>query len=100
MKTKCNIYRQKLVKAEKDNRQLIGLLMVYHSFNDEIEVPVNIRLEDMFVFEHPDLDFYANLRSIRAYWGDLEEHSLARPKLPLPRKVSRYKIGIKNIIIN
>lgn len=36
--------------SEKDTASLIGLLLVYRSFNPEVKVPVNVRLGEMFVF--------------------------------------------------
>lgn len=46
-----NMYRNELIQQEKDNYSLIGLLMVYRTFDSSIHIPVNVRLKDMFAFE-------------------------------------------------
>ncbi|KAI8059756.1 Mis6-domain-containing protein [Thamnidium elegans] len=78
-----------LVDQEKENRSLIGLLMVYNSFDKSVEVPVNVRLRDMFVFEHPDPAMKAELKQIKEYWGEKEQvRGMTKPRLRLPQKQS------------
>jgi hypothetical protein len=45
------ILRNELIESEQDNKELIGLLMVYQTYNLDISVPVNVRLKNAFVFE-------------------------------------------------
>jgi hypothetical protein len=45
------LYRNELIESEKDNKELIGLLMVYQTYNLDIAVSVNVRLVNAFVFE-------------------------------------------------
>lgn len=50
----CNslsIYRNELIENERDNKELIGLLMVYQTYKLDIAIPVNARLVNAFVFQ-------------------------------------------------
>lgn len=42
---------KELIESERDNAELIGLLLVYQTYDFTIIVPHNVRLVNAFVFE-------------------------------------------------
>lgn len=85
-----------LVDSEKDTASLIGLLLVYRSFNPEVKVPVNVRLGEMFVFRHPNPQLKTDLTHIRLQKENHEAFPNSRkPYLVLPstKKLKKARKG-------
>lgn len=90
--------------------------MVYRTFDQSIQVPVNVRLKDMFVFEvmnrqgiiewktnkekkqHPNPILKTNLRNVKAYWG-YKSHAdgMVKPSIRLLLKDAKVKKKKKTI---
>ncbi|KAI8066934.1 Mis6-domain-containing protein [Gilbertella persicaria] len=67
--TKYRVTRLKeMIDAERDNAELIALLLVYQTYDASINVPHNVRLADMLVFRNPLPQVKHNLTNLRILW--------------------------------
>ncbi|KAI8356664.1 Mis6-domain-containing protein [Blakeslea trispora] len=66
------IYRitrlKEMIDSEKDDADLLALLLCYQTFDSTITVPPNARLADMLVFTSPLPDMRENLIKLRVFW--------------------------------
>ncbi|KAI8978903.1 Mis6-domain-containing protein [Pilobolus umbonatus] len=100
---------QQMLEKEKDNEAIIALLMVYKNYNALIRVPQNIRLKNMFVFEHPNPELMNHLMNIRILWANVPDglsfHFHKPPiEFPEPKKAKSRsylsRAGESNVLIN
>ncbi|KAI7906552.1 Mis6-domain-containing protein [Cokeromyces recurvatus] len=61
-----------LIESERNNAEMIGLLLYYQTFDISIIVPYNVRLVNVFVFKNPCLNITTNLANIRGLWANDE----------------------------
>ncbi|KAI9480886.1 MAG: Mis6-domain-containing protein [Benjaminiella poitrasii] len=83
-----------LVESERNNAEMIGLLLYYQTFVPNITVPYNVRLVNIFVFKNPRADVTTDLTNIHTLWSsneielalDLHKSDFQLPARKKPRK--------------
>ncbi|KAI8984632.1 Mis6-domain-containing protein [Mycotypha africana] len=91
---------KELIEDVKDNRELIGLMVVYQTYDLKIDVPHNVRLANRFVFQNPFPEIKNDITSIRQIWDN--EYTMSpeteKPVFRLPaHKKPKYKKSSEKI---
>ncbi|EPB88485.1 hypothetical protein HMPREF1544_04720 [Mucor circinelloides 1006PhL] len=83
-----------LIDSERDNAELIGLLLVYQTYDFTIRVPHNARLVNAFVFKTPHPEIKHQLTNIRALWQNNADfsHDVRKAEFQLPNKSKAKKL--------
>lgn len=108
-----------LIESERDNAELIGLLLVYQTYDFTIIVPHNVRLVNAFVFKvkssywtnqlelwiltlfkktpHPEMKH--QLTNIRALWQNNADfsHDVRKAEFQLPTKTKAKRLKFTDV---
>ncbi|KAI8644470.1 Mis6-domain-containing protein [Parasitella parasitica] len=88
-----------LIQNEKSSPELIGLLMVYQTYDITITVPHNVRLVNAFVFKTPFPDLKNHLTNVRQLWNVESDDSIKdrKAEFQLPTKAKAKKSKSKAV---
>ncbi|CEP08174.1 hypothetical protein [Parasitella parasitica] len=89
-----------LIQNEKSSAEMIGLLMVYQTYDVTITVPHNVRLVNTFVFKTPFPDLKNRSINIRRLWNVEYDESIEprKAEFQLPTKAKSKKFKSKVIL--
>ncbi|OAD00753.1 hypothetical protein MUCCIDRAFT_85107 [Mucor lusitanicus CBS 277.49] len=88
-----------LIESERDNAELIGLLLVYQTYDFTIIVPHNVRLVNAFVFKTPHPEMKHQLTNIRALWQNNADfsHDVRKAEFQLPTKTKAKRLKFTDV---